>query len=223
MSASRLRPGSAHVVLGERARRVLPGLVAAEALIMVVLSFLLWHATRADAVDGAVERALYAPPGQAARGIAAAVSLVGSPTAAAVLAVGLAAVAWSRTREASLCLFAPLAVGAAALVEKALKALVARTRPSTAILSHLHDRSFPSGHATDSTALATAAVVLVWAIGPRRLRRPLTAAAVAYAVAVAASRLVLGVHYLTDVIGGVVVGTGVVLAAACWWTAGEGS
>ncbi len=190
---------------------------------MVVLSLLLWHATRADAVDGAIGRAVYARPGLAVRSIATAVTLVGSPVAAAVGAFGLAAVAWVRSREAALCLFAPLAIGAAALVEKMLKVLVGRARPSTAILVHLQDRSFPSGHATGSTALATAAVVLLWAIGPRHLRLPLTVVAVAYAAAVAASRLVLGVHYLTDVIGGAAVGTAVVLAAASAWTVGERS
>ena len=75
---------------------------------------------------------------------------------------------------------------------------------------------FPSGHATGGAA-AYLALALVYDrawTAPKRL-----AAAVVVAVAVAASRVVIEVHYLVDVLAGLAVGTGVVLAAL--WLAGD--
>lgn len=64
---------------------------------------------------------------------------------------------------------------------------------------------FPSGHATAATAVYGGAAVLLRA-GTARLRY---AAAGAVVTVVALSRLVIGVHYLVDVVAGVFVGLGV--------------
>jgi len=75
---------------------------------------------------------------------------------------------------------------------------------------------FPSGHATGGAA-AYLALALVYDrawTGQRRLL-----AAVLVAVAVAASRVVIEVHYLVDVLAGLAVGGGVVLGAL--WLAGD--
>ena len=75
---------------------------------------------------------------------------------------------------------------------------------------------FPSGHATGGAA-AYLALALVydrtWTTGRRLL------AAVAVAVAIAASRVVIEVHYLVDVLAGLAVGSVVVLGAL--WLAGD--
>ena len=75
---------------------------------------------------------------------------------------------------------------------------------------------FPSGHATGGAA-AYLALALVYDRAWTARRRLLVAAAVA--VAVAASRVVIEVHYLVDVLAGLAVGTGVVLGAL--WLAGD--
>lgn len=92
------------------------------------------------------------------------------------------------------------------IVNNSLKWLVDRDRPTVTHLASAGGSSFPSGH--------SAAAAACWAgltlVGSRRLRRGLrrcaAAAAAAIAAAVAASRVLLGVHWLTDVIAGVVVG-----------------
>jgi membrane-associated phospholipid phosphatase len=66
--------------------------------------------------------------------------------------------------------------------------------------------SFPSGHATAAFALAGALAPVALAPAARR-------AWLGAAVAVAVSRVVLNAHFLSDVLGGMVVG---------WWAAGLG-
>src|SRR5262249_33949835 len=66
--------------------------------------------------------------------------------------------------------------------------------------------SFPSGHTTTAAAFFAAGALL---IGRRRspaARAALAGGAVGVAVAVAASRVLLDVHWLTDVIGGLMLG-----------------
>ena len=67
--------------------------------------------------------------------------------------------------------------------------------------------SFPSGHAASAGLLATVAILLTIAATVRGLRRRLLITLwVSLAVLVAASRLVLGVHYLSDVLAGLAFG-----------------
>lgn len=100
---------------------------------------------------------------------------------------------------------------ASPLIENGLKILVGRPRPSG------FSFGFPSGH---TTAAATFAVVLVYIVGRERLaslpRHGIQALALAAMVLVGWARIVLGAHWPTDVLGGLLLGTGCA-AAAAWW------
>lgn len=108
-------------------------------------------------------------------------------------------------RPGTLGYLAAVGLGVSA-INNGLKHLVARERPAVLQLTDFGGYSFPSGH-TAAAAACWAALALVVA---RRWGRPgRTAAAVAAAavtVGVAASRVLLGVHWVTDVLAGVVVG-----------------
>lgn len=87
-----------------------------------------------------------------------------------------------------------------------LKVLYARPRPDFRLVEEI-GHSFPSGHATAAAAFS---VLLLW-FATRNLRgRPLLVAAAAFSLlwasGMALSRMVLGVHYLSDVVAGVGVG-----------------
>jgi YegS/Rv2252/BmrU family lipid kinase len=72
--------------------------------------------------------------------------------------------------------------------------------------------SFPSGHATVMAAAAGVTIVLSSMLVRRRgLRRLLSGAAVALAILVGADRVFYGVHYVSDVAGGLLLGAAITL------------
>ena len=94
-----------------------------------------------------------------------------------------------------------------------LKPIIARPRPfsnNTAILDFLHsislkipnDASFPSGHTASSFAVAVSLILLT---GKKSW------GALVLAFLIAFSRIFLCVHYLTDVLGGIIIGSSVAL------------
>ena len=93
------------------------------------------------------------------------------------------------------------------VLDSTVKVLVDRPRPDGLdALVEAHGRSFPSGHAMESTVVYGALLLAFLPAVPRR-RRPLAiGATVALVLAIAASRVALGVHFLSDVVGGVLLG-----------------
>lgn len=72
--------------------------------------------------------------------------------------------------------------------------------------------SFPSGHAVAATATAVALVLVLLPTGPARRRWEI--AAIAFSFVMAFSRVYLRAHWLSDVVAGVLLGTGVAIGAA---------
>lgn len=93
----------------------------------------------------------------------------------------------------------------------AAKAFFHRGRPPDHLVGAI-GHSFPSGHAVAGAATAVA-LVLVF-IPPGRARRRWELTAVAFAFVMALSRVYLDVHWLSDVVAGVLLGTGVALGSA---------
>jgi membrane-associated phospholipid phosphatase len=122
------------------------------------------------------------------------------PAAAAV-----AALVWRRCSALALSILAAVAVRP--VFEIGCKLVVARSRPELDPLVDVASASFPSGHVFTAVAvwglLPTVAGVLGWR---RQARRALVAVVVLVVVLVAMSRVYLGVHWLTDVLGSVLIG-----------------
>lgn len=143
-------------------------------------------------------------------------SAVLSPAAiiGATVAVGIGLTIYDRSPRRALQILA--SSGAAALAAAVLKVAVSRPRPPAYVQlgPPEADFSFPSGHVTGTTALCTALVVVLLAGRPAR-RVALAGLAAAAVVALTLwTRLYLGMHWFSDTVGGVLVGTGVVLIVA---------
>lgn len=95
-------------------------------------------------------------------------------------------------------------VGSAWVAETAMKAAVVRPLTPVELQLTSISHSFPSGHVTGTGALLGIIAVCV-GVGRSRIDRVcLTACVLAGVMVVAVARLYLGVHWLTDVIGGAV-------------------
>ncbi len=124
----------------------------------------------------------------------------------AVVTLALSAVLLA-TRRARLAVFLLVTVSAGAVLNVLLKALVNRARPLFPdAVSTEGSSSFPSGHTMGTTVLVASLLLLAWPSLSRRSRPLVTLLAALAVVAVAASRVLLGVHYLSDVVAAVFAG-----------------
>ena len=106
-----------------------------------------------------------------------------------------------------LAVFLVVTTAGGGLVDTIVKVLVDRPRPLVDhAIATAHGKSFPSGHAMSSTVVYGALLVVFLPAVYRRYRRPLVIAAGVVVAAVGSSRLLLGVHFVSDVIGGYVLG-----------------
>ena len=70
----------------------------------------------------------------------------------------------------------------------------------------LPDYSFPSGHTMNAVVFYVALALILWSVFGRRIGLIALVIAVALALGVGVSRIYLGYHYLTDVVGGLLAG-----------------
>ncbi|MDT0270377.1 phosphatase PAP2 family protein [Streptomyces sp. DSM 44915] len=146
-----------------------------------------------------------------------AVTLVGEWGLPLVL-VGLVLVAWLLVRRrpdaaqaVPGCLWALLAAGVTCLANVPIRSFVARSRPHenhpdlTVLIPEKDGYSFVSDHAGVAMAIA---------VGLFLVHRTLGLLALALALAQGVARVVLGVHYPTDVVGGYALGMAVALLLA---------
>jgi len=137
-----------------------------------------------------------------------AITLLGSPVAMTVLALALA-LFLARHREWILLGGWLAAFAGGGLLDEVLKLVIQRPRPpyAGAFLQH-YSWSFPSGHAMGSLigyGMLAYVIVVLW-IHSRRGQIAVVLAAALLIVAIGLSRLYLGVHYFSDVVGGYAAG-----------------
>ena len=148
-------------------------------------------------------------------GIFNTISLTGSPAVMGTLALVVALVLAVRRYWIFLTGWIAAFAGAGVL-GWVLKRAIARPRPSySAIFLHGESFSFPSGHAMGSLVglgMLAYLIVTLWAPS-RRIQIAIIVLAAGWSVAIGFSRLYLGVHYFSDVIGGYA--AGVVWLSVC--------
>lgn len=131
---------------------------------------------------------------------------LGSTEVVVPLAVAIGVVEYRRLASRSLMLFLSLTVLGQFAVTNLVKWIVDRARPNIDPLTGFSGPSFPSGHAAAAAASYAAFALLLGRRRSRRTKTILVGGAAGISVAVALTRVLLGVHWLTDVLAGLAVG-----------------
>jgi undecaprenyl-diphosphatase len=196
--------GSTH-----RPLRVGAGLAAAFAgalVLTIAIGLLLervWDSSGATGFDSTVTHWFVDHRTDTWSAVMRAVTWLGSSAVVIPLAtVVVAALLVDRRRW--LALFLALAVGGASVLSVLTKQAVGRERPPIDLrLQHPVGSAFPSGHTTQATATYFALAIVVTVLSrSRSLRAATWSVATLIAFLVGMSRVYLGVHWATDVMGG---------------------
>ena len=198
---------------------------AAAAAVLLLLLLALLTATvmngATQGLDEAVNRALQPLRLPALVTAARWASRLAAPLVCLGLVLAASAWFWRARRRALLLPLWVLAFGVPASME-ALKAFADRPRPEALLGLTASGASFPSGTTVFAAALyGFLACLLAGALNSDSQRRLLALAAALLVLLIAFSRLLLSVHYLTDVAAGLLLGA----AWACFglWLAGKGA
>jgi membrane-associated phospholipid phosphatase len=206
---SGIRGGDASGVVTLPGRRVLLAVATGAAVLFLVFGVLAtarWPGLRA--VDILVSTSGYhvALHHTAVRAVAVVVTDLGSPLAVDVVAVVATGclLLLRRWRQAVVVAVARLGE---LVCESAAKALVGRARPDLVpTLTTATGASYPSGHTAGSVATYGAVALVAATVLARPAARWMLGVVGTFVVAVGVSRVVLGVHFPTDVLGGMALG-----------------
>jgi len=139
--------------------------------------------------------------------IARVVTWLGGAIGTAVVTVVAVAVLWRASRRADALFVGGAVVGITVLVA-VLKAVYERARPDFgSVIALPHSYSFPSGHAATAVVLYGALAILLAERASSRLRAAgWLAGAAMLALAIGTSRVLLNVHFVSDVAAGFAAG-----------------
>ncbi|HVJ87210.1 MAG TPA: phosphatase PAP2 family protein [Caulifigura sp.] len=143
------------------------------------------------------------------------VTALGSVTVLSMATLGVAGFLWLAGKRKTTG-FLLIATISGAVAVSTLKTLVARPRPDIVPhLAHVSSGSFPSGHSMMSAVIYLTLGGLVMAVvHGRMLKMYILGVAVGLTVLVGVSRVLLGVHYPSDVLAGWTIG--LAWSEACW-------
>jgi membrane-associated phospholipid phosphatase len=111
-------------------------------------------------------------------------------------------------------LFLATAILGSVALNGILKVFIQRPRPPLPWAHVLPDYSFPSGHSMNSLVFYLAIAVIIWARSKAPAGSIAVITALLIATAVGFSRIYLGYHYLSDVVGGFAAGLAWLLVVA---------
>ena len=190
-------------MLFERWRYVAAGLAAVFASLALAAwlkdGWLLLH------WDEPVQRAVEDARSSGMTAIVKRISFLGSTVAVLTLGATLAALSWRRCRAVAMVIL--IATLSRPLIEFTLKAIVDRDRPDLQRLVDGTGPSFPSGHVMAASALwGLAPLVVTLYTRNRQIWWAATITSGLLILAIGASRTYLGVHWLSDVVAGLIVG-----------------
>jgi membrane-associated phospholipid phosphatase len=175
-------------------------------LVLGILAVLVRRVAAIQHIDNSVAAWGYNHRDSASTSGLKAITNLGNIRLVIVLAVVLVVVDAIRHRNCWSFLFVLVVLAGMEVSMLGVKDLVGRLRPTLNPAAATLGPSFPSGHSATAAAFYAAAALVIGRSLRPPLRHVVIAAAVAIAVAVAGSRVLLDFHWLSDVIGGLSLG-----------------
>jgi undecaprenyl-diphosphatase len=190
------------------AAMVLAGVVVAALAVLVRQSDALAHA------DSAVALWAHHDSGGVSHRLLDAVTTLATTQGVLVIGLVVGVVELIRVPSRALPAFLVVVTIGDSIVTNAVKEVVARARPAIDPAAATLGPSFPSGHTSTAAAFFAALALLAGRRRTARLRAALAGVAVGLAVAVACSRVMLDLHWTSDVVAGLALGWGWFAACA---------
>jgi membrane-associated phospholipid phosphatase len=184
------------------------GAIVLAGLVVGLLAIAISHLDVVADLDSAAAAWAHRDGGPGARGVLDAVTALATTPVVAVLAVAVGLAELVRVPNRSIPVFLALVTLGDSLITHVVKDVVDRARPDIVPAAASLGPSFPSGHSSTAAAFYAALALLAGRRRPARERALLAAAAVGIAVAVACSRVMLDLHWLSDVVAGLALGWG---------------
>ncbi len=103
-------------------------------------------------------------------------------------------------------LFFGVSMGGALIIDATMKVIFERPRPKLDYAAVQPDYSFPSGHSMNGIVFYVGLALIAWSIFGRRIGLRAVVLASILAFGIGLSRIYLGYHYFTDVVGGFLAG-----------------
>jgi undecaprenyl-diphosphatase len=191
------------------------GIVILSVLVVFMLTALVRHGTGFGSYDFRVLRDFQRHQNPHLVDVAKALADFGAVGSLIVLGVIAGLLLRWRGLNAILCAVPLASLLVSGVLVQIMKVAIVRVGPNSQFgFGSPATGSFPSGHSADTTALSIGLAIVLVAVLVRRPaeRIAIFGLAVALSVAVGLSRLVLGVHWPTDVVAGWAIGLGTAVA-----------
>jgi undecaprenyl-diphosphatase len=134
------------------------------------------------------------------------------------VSVLLGSLLWVKTRSVAVAIAPWVSVMLCAEFVSILKKSTKIVRPPLQFqVAQIHNPSFPSGHAANTTAFVVSLLLIMWFVleVPRPVKNWVTVVGTSTFLAMGLTRLVLNVHWLSDVLAGWCIGAAIGLAVTC--------
>jgi membrane-associated phospholipid phosphatase len=175
-------------------------------LVVAGLAVAVRHAEGLSDVDSAAALWAHRHGGSLQHRLLEDVSTLATTGGVVVIAVAIGVVEWVRVPSRMIPVFLAVVTIGDSLATNAVKAAIDRARPAIDPVAATLGPSFPSGHSSTAAAFFAALALLAGRRRSAGTRAALAAAAVGIAVAVACSRVMLDLHWTSDVVAGLALG-----------------
>lgn len=183
-------------------------------VIVSILAILVRRNELLSGIDSSAADWSHRNDGEMTRRILEAVTWTASTTGAICIATIAAAAEWLRVRSRWIPVFLVVVTVGDSIATNLVKGVVDRARPALEPAAATLGPSFPSGHSSMAAAMFAAIALLAGRRRSPRARALLAGLAVGLAVAVASSRVLLDLHWASDVVAGLAFGWGWFLLCA---------